>query len=127
MAWMIAAGSILGGLSVALGAGRRHIVDKHTSAAGSSGFSTGVQYQFVHALGLIVCGLLAAIRPSGSWTVGGVAFTAGVVLFSGSLYLLACAPRRWLGPITPLGGVAFLVGWAALAIGAFSLSSMAPR
>ena len=79
---------------------------------------TAVQYQAWHALALLACGLLMAQRReraprmlrAAAWL-----FAAGIVLFSGSLYALALTGERWLGAITPLGGVAFLAGWAALA------------
>src|SRR5262249_59735073 len=82
-------------------------------------FQTGVQYHMYHALALLAVGLMAG--PSPTSRAGGVAawaFLIGVVLFSGSLYVLALSGVRWLGAITPFGGVAMLVGWAALAVAA---------
>ena len=83
-------------------------------------FQTGVTYQMYHALALIGVGiLLARFSTEGStWlNASGWLFLAGSILFSGSLYLLALSGTTWLGAITPLGGVAFLIGWLALAIG----------
>ncbi len=83
-------------------------------------FQTGVTYQMYHALGLVGVGiLLARFSTDGSAWVGGAGwlFVVGTLLFSGSLYLLALTGTTWLGAITPLGGVAFLLGWLALAIG----------
>ena len=76
-------------------------------------FEVGVRYQMYHALALVLCGLLQAL----GWQTRAAAilFTVGVALFSGSLYGLALAELRWLGPVTPVGGVAFLAGWIALA------------
>lgn len=82
-------------------------------------FETGVRYHFYHALGLFVVGWLAETHPS-SWITGaGVALTLGVLVFSGSLYILSLSGVKWLGAITPLGGLAFLVGWLLLAVGSF--------
>jgi uncharacterized membrane protein YgdD (TMEM256/DUF423 family) len=75
-------------------------------------FETGVRYQMYHALALLVVAWLASSRPA---TVAGWLFVAGTVLFSGSLYVLSLSGVRWLGAITPLGGLAFLAGWLALA------------
>ena len=83
-------------------------------------FQTAVTYQMYHALALIGVGiLLARFSIDGSpWlTAAGWLFVAGSILFSGSLYALALSGTSWLGAITPLGGVAFLLGWLALAIG----------
>jgi uncharacterized membrane protein YgdD (TMEM256/DUF423 family) len=80
---------------------------------------TAVQYQAWHALALLAVGLLMTNDPSGRRGRGLRAaawlFAIGIVLFSGSLYLLALSGQRWLGAVTPLGGVAFLAGWLALA------------
>jgi uncharacterized membrane protein YgdD (TMEM256/DUF423 family) len=81
-------------------------------------FHTGAQYQMYHAFGLLALGLLLARSPGAGGaaaTACGAAFLLGIVLFSGSLYAMALTGQRWLGMITPLGGVAFLVGWLALA------------
>jgi uncharacterized membrane protein YgdD (TMEM256/DUF423 family) len=81
-------------------------------------FETGARYQMYHALGLFVAAW-AATRWPGPWPVrAGWLFLAGTVLFSGSLYALALTGARWLGAVTPLGGLAFLAGWLCLAWGA---------
>ncbi|MVW73266.1 MULTISPECIES: DUF423 domain-containing protein [unclassified Bordetella] len=77
-------------------------------------WQTGVLYHLVHALGLFIIALLAARYGAGMSTAGLIMF-AGIILFSGSLYLLAVTGIRWLGAITPIGGVAFLVAWAWVA------------
>ena len=80
-------------------------------------FETAARYQMYHALGLFVAAW-ALTRWPGPWAPrAGWLFVAGTVLFSGSLYLLALTGERWLGAITPLGGGAFLAGWACLAVG----------
>ncbi|HYG44523.1 MAG TPA: DUF423 domain-containing protein [Bordetella sp.] len=78
-------------------------------------WQTGVLYHLVHALGLFAVALLGARFGSALLSTAGMVMFAGIVLFSGSLYLLAITGMRWLGAITPLGGVAFLVAWALVA------------
>ncbi|MBM3264171.1 MAG: DUF423 domain-containing protein [candidate division Zixibacteria bacterium] len=78
-------------------------------------FEVGVRYQMYHALGLLAIGLVISRQPSASLTVAGWMFVVGTIFFSGSLYVLSLTGIRWMGAITPLGGVAFLVGWVMLA------------
>lgn len=105
-----------GFLAVALGAFGAHGLRARLEPALMNSFQTGVQYHMYHALALLAVGLLALQYPtSGSLRASGLLFLAGIVLFSGSLYILSISGLRWLGAITPLGGVAFLAGWAALA------------
>ena len=73
------------------------------------------RYQMYHALGLLAAAWAVARWPGGATTAAGWMFVAGTVIFSGSLYLLSFTGQRWLGAITPLGGLAFILGWAALA------------
>src|SRR3546814_10322968 len=75
-------------------------------------WQTGVLYHLIHALGLFVVALLGARFGSALLSTAGLVMFAGIVLFSGSLYLLAVTGTRWLGAVTPLGGVAFLLAWA---------------
>ncbi|MFO0909584.1 MAG: DUF423 domain-containing protein [Isosphaeraceae bacterium] len=83
-------------------------------------FQTGVEYHFYHVAALLAVGLLSLHLngPRTSLNVAGWAFLVGILVFSGSLYILGVTGIRWLGAITPLGGVAFLVGWVALALAA---------
>lgn len=85
-------------------------------------FQTGVQYQFYHTLALLMTGLWQHHAPQRALSIAGGAFTLGIILFSGSLYVLALSGTHWLGAITPLGGLAFLVGWAALVAAAIKMS-----
>jgi len=78
-------------------------------------FETGVRYQLVHALALLAAGWAAGRWPGRAATAAGVFFVTGTVLFSGSLYALALTGWRGLGLLTPVGGVAFMAGWACLA------------
>lgn len=97
-------------LAVALGAFGAHAL-KDTLIANNTTevWKTAVLYHFVHAVALLV---LATLPGAGRLTAG--LFIAGIVLFSGSLYLLALTNLKWLGPITPLGGICFLAGWLCL-------------
>lgn len=85
-------------------------------------WQTGVLYHLIHALGLFVVALLGARFGSTLLSTAGLVMFAGIVLFSGSLYLLALTGTRWLGAVTPLGGVAFLVAWALVAWAAWRTS-----
>jgi uncharacterized membrane protein YgdD (TMEM256/DUF423 family) len=116
----ITLGALSGFLAVAAGAFGAHALRDRLTTAMLDVFQTGVTYQMYHALALVGVGiLLARFSTDGSaWlTAAGWLFVGGSVLFSGSLYALALSGTTWLGAITPLGGIAFLVGWLALAIG----------
>lgn len=78
-------------------------------------WQTGVLYHLIHALGLFIVALLAARYGASLFTTAGLIMFVGIVLFSGSLYILALTGTRWLGIVTPIGGVAFLVSWALVA------------
>ena len=108
-------GCIAVGVGVAAGAFAAHGLSGRISPESMTTFQTGVRYQLVHGLAL-----LAVAWAAGRWPGAGVAsagwfFLAGMVVFSGSLYLLALGAPRWLGAVTPVGGLSFLVGWAVLA------------
>ncbi len=110
-------------ISVALGAFAAHGLRNRLPENLLHAFETGVQYQFLHSLALLFCGL-ALLQFEKHWTLtfASYGFMAGILLFSGSLYLLALTGMKWLGPITPLGGVCFIVGWAFLVAGAWQLT-----
>ncbi len=112
--------SIFGGLAVALGAFGAHALADRLSAADLATFETAVRYQFYHALALLgVAAVLGRWPQSGAATWAGWLFVAGVVIFSGSLYVLVFSGLRWLGAVTPLGGVAMIAGWISLALAAW--------
>jgi uncharacterized membrane protein YgdD (TMEM256/DUF423 family) len=113
-------GALAGFTAVALGAFGAHALRARLAPDMLIVFETGVRYQMYHALAVIVTGLILA--RMGGWLIvtAGWLFTAGIVLFSGSLYLLAFTGVTVLGAITPIGGVAFLLGWACLALAAAS-------
>jgi uncharacterized membrane protein YgdD (TMEM256/DUF423 family) len=102
-------GSFAALVGVAAGAFGAHGLKSHISAARIEIFEVAVRYQMFHAIALVVAGILDAQQA-------GWCFSGGIVLFSGSLYLLALTEQRWLGAVTPLGGVLFLLGWLLLAI-----------
>ena len=117
--------ALSGFLAVALGAFGAHGLRGRLSPEMMAVFQTGVQYHFYHTAALLVVALLLQYAPSTSGLAfSGICFVVGIVVFSGSLYLLAVSELRWLGAITPLGGTALLVGWLALAWSATKLPAL---
>ncbi|MDT8370246.1 MAG: DUF423 domain-containing protein [Longimicrobiales bacterium] len=108
------AGALAAFVAVALGAFGAHALEARVEPRDLEIWRTAVRYQMWHALALLGIAALHARWPGGGTVVAGWSFVAGIVIFSGSLYLLVGSGARWLGAITPIGGVAFLVGWAAL-------------
>jgi len=102
-------------LAVAFGAFGAHSLKAVLAPDMLTVFETGVRYQMYHALALLAVGWAAQQYPQDSFHIAGWLFVAGILLFSGSLYVLALSGVRWLGAITPLGGVCFLAGWAVFA------------
>ncbi|MFS0837198.1 DUF423 domain-containing protein [Paenibacillus sp. 1P03SA] len=113
-------GSINMFLAVALGAFGAHMLKTKISADMLAVYQTGVQYHMIHAVGLIVIGLAANHLTQNQSLVNasGWAIVIGIILFSGSLYVMSLSGIKVLGAITPFGGVAFLTGWVLLAIAA---------
>lgn len=105
---------VSGFLSVALGAFGAHALKTRLSTEMMAVYQTGIQYQQFHALALLGVALLMGDHPSPALTNAGWLFTAGTLVFSGSLYALALTEIKLLGAVTPLGGLAFLAGWACL-------------
>jgi uncharacterized membrane protein YgdD (TMEM256/DUF423 family) len=109
-------GSLAMMCAVGLGAFGAHGLKDRLAADMLAVYRTGVDYHVYHALGLLALGMIATQLPESAllkWS--GWLMAAGIVLFSGSLYLLALTGTRWLGAITPLGGAAWIVAWALLA------------
>lgn len=119
-------GAVVMLLAVALGAFGAHILKERIGESAIGTFETGVHYQMIHGIAILLAALFA-----GKWGESrrllwsGRLFLIGVILFSGSLYGLAGLDWRWLGPVTPLGGVAFLGGWLLLALEAWKGASKA--
>ncbi|NJD20811.1 MAG: DUF423 domain-containing protein [Gemmatimonadetes bacterium] len=108
-------GAVFAFLGVALGAFGSHGLRGTLSASDMATFETGVRYQLTHALGLMAVAWASTRWPSGAVHAAGWLMAAGIVLFSGSLYVLVLSGHRWMGAVTPLGGVCLLGAWALLA------------
>lgn len=133
--WLLC-GAVLAGLAVGAGAFAAHFLDSHFAkqyagqtrvVAGQEvpraekalhDFKTGAEYQMYHSLALLAVGLLMERRSSRMLTLAGWTFLGGIILFSGSLYLLTLTGVTKWGMVTPIGGVLFLIGWGALALAA---------
>lgn len=106
-------------LAVGFGAfGAHALKEKLTSSGYMATYETAVSYQFYHTLTLLVIGILSLKYPSSHATYAGYSMIAGIMVFSGSLYLLCFTGIKWLGAITPIGGLAFIAGWAFLFLAA---------
>lgn len=115
---LLITGSLFMALAVAFGAFGAHIVKDLLTPERFQVYQTGVEYHFYHALGLLLLGAISFHIPDLKWiSRSGICFIAGIIIFSGSLYILTLTDTGWLGAITPLGGVAFILGWIFLAIG----------
>jgi uncharacterized membrane protein YgdD (TMEM256/DUF423 family) len=122
----LVAGILLAGLAVALGAFGAHGLKKVVDEQSVETFKTGVQYQFYHALALILTGILSLHFSSKQIKWAGGLFIGGIILFSGSLYTITAFKAansevpKLIGPITPLGGVLFILGWLFLLVAVLS-------
>lgn len=111
-------GAIMGGAAVAIGAFGAHALKPVLVAASRENtFELAVRYQFYHALALLFVGLLAKQIPSTQLRLSALFFLTGILIFSGSLYVLCLTGITWLGAVTPFGGISFLAGWTLLAVG----------
>ena len=109
--------SLAGGLAVVLGAFGAHTLKDRLEPAMLAAFNTAVHYQMLHATVVLVIMLLARTTDSPGFLLGAAgSMLAGILLFSGSLYLLVLWGWRWLGPITPLGGALLITGWGLLLV-----------
>lgn len=118
--FFFAAGALLAGLAVVLGAFGAHTLEGRVTADRLSVFETGVRYQMYHALALFAVAWSWSQWPVWQVTWAGYLFLAGILIFSGSLYLLVLTDTPWLGAITPFGGLSFISGWILLAWAALS-------
>jgi uncharacterized membrane protein YgdD (TMEM256/DUF423 family) len=128
---MILSGSAFAGLAVVLGAFGAHGLRSKISPEQLQSFETGVKYQFIHALAILLLGILSDRIPAGGARWSYYLFTSGIVLFSGSIYLLSTRDvlgisswKSFLGPITPLGGLCMIAGWITLFMAAFRSTSL---
>ncbi len=112
----LVAGALLMAVGVLLGAFGAHVLQSQLEPRRFASFQTGVQYQVMHAFGLLIVGLVARLTGETArlrWSAR--LMLAGVVLFSGSIYLMTAGAPRWLGMIAPVGGVSFMAAWVLLA------------
>ncbi|MBD3265516.1 DUF423 domain-containing protein [bacterium] len=124
-AFFLLMAGIWGGLGVILGAFGAHGLKDRLTPDMLEIFEVGVRYQMFHAIALLAVAAGCASLWSSSWTSAACwAWMVGIVIFSGSLYILAITGIRWLGAITPIGGVAFIIGWILLAIAAVKWQSV---
>lgn len=121
MRYWLAIAALTGGLAVIFGAFAEHALAGRLEPRALGIFATGARYQAIHALAMGLAAL-AARGPARSYALGAAQlFFIGIILFSGSLYLLALTGRHILGFVTPLGGLAFIAGWVLLALAALKL------
>jgi uncharacterized membrane protein YgdD (TMEM256/DUF423 family) len=116
-------GALLGASGVAAGAFGAHALKAWLSPDLTAVFETGVRYQLLHALALLVAAWATTRWPGTAVIASGWCFVAGTIVFSGSLYLLALTGMRWMGAITPVGGLLFVGGWLLLAWGVWSAAA----
>jgi len=116
----LAIGATATGVGVAMGAFGAHALKHRLSESLLHTFATGVHYHLIHGVGLCIVGLAIAQSERQGYTVAGWLMLAGIFLFSGSLYALSLSGLRWLGAITPIGGLCWIVAWTVLAMTAWS-------
>ncbi len=109
----LAVASVSGALAVLLGAMGAHSLQARLSADQLSSWGTAVQYHLIHSLVLLALGLYASVTGR-AVNLPALLFTAGILLFAGSIYLLALGGPRWIGPVTPLGGLCLIAGWLSI-------------
>ncbi len=113
--WIIL-GSIFAALGVLIGAFGAHGLKTKISSEDINIFEIGVRYQMYHALALLLIGLIGYHLPGETLILPGILFCLGIFIFSGSLYLMVLTNTRWLGAITPIGGLCFIIAWLSLAV-----------
>ena len=117
-------GSINAATAVTMGAFGAHSLRTKMPEDMLSVFQTAVQYHFYHSLGLMIIGLMTIyFKPAKHLEIAGWIMFTGIILFSGSLYILSTTSARWLGIITPVGGIAFIISWIFIAINVWKWSS----
>ena len=125
--WLALGGGVCG-LGVALGPFAAPGLQKMPSPYLIEVFSTGVQYQFIHGIAILLCGVLLGLKlPLKSqkyFSLAAVCFIIGILCFSGSLYALALTGIKWFGPITPLGGLTFMLGWGLFVYAALQVKEV---
>ncbi|MDA0149297.1 DUF423 domain-containing protein [Vibrio sp. LaRot3] len=125
---LLAIGALLSGVGVGLGAFAAHGLKKQLSPYLLEVFSTGVQYQFIHSMAILLCGVLLLLNIGAKaqkyFRLAVICFIIGIFCFSGSLYALALTGIKWFGPITPMGGLTFMLGWGLFAMAALKIKAL---
>lgn len=116
--------SLMMALSVMIGAFGAHALKESLDAYSRGIFATGVEYQFYHALGLFVVAFALHVKEDAKICVAGYIMLGSIFVFSGSLYILALTGLTWLGAITPIGGLGFIVAWVLLCFGFLSIKTL---
>ena len=124
MKTLLILGALNGALAVTLGAFGAHGLKARVDAALLDTWATASEYHFLHALALLLVGVLAKLFASPGIVTAGWVMFAGMLIFSGSLYLLVLTGHRWLGAITPIGGTALIVAWLMLAWAMWGVSEV---
>ncbi len=120
---LLISGSLFMALAVGFGAFGAHIVQDMLTPDRFEVYKTAVEYHFYHAIGLLIVGLVSQRMESTTWFArSGYCMIAGILIFSGSLYILTLTDTSWLGAVTPLGGFAFILGWFFLILGVLKQS-----
>ncbi|QXO19344.1 MULTISPECIES: DUF423 domain-containing protein [Vibrio] len=126
--YLLTFGGLFSGIAVALGAFAAHGLKAILSPYLLEVFQTGVQYQFIHAAALIACGILLQLplaqKARNCFSRAAICFIIGIFCFSGSLYALALTGIKWFGPVTPFGGLLFMIGWGLFALAAMSIKEV---
>ena len=125
--FFLKAGAVFGALGVMIGAFGAHALKPMLEATNRiDTFETAVKYQLYHALALLVVGLLIVwFKPQRAFTVAGYSFIGGILIFSGTLYILCLTGVTWLGAITPIGGGLLIAGWGSMLTGLFKIKNLA--
>lgn len=115
--WFLLLGAANAALAVLLGAFGAHSLKTHLAADMMAVYQTSLQYHLFHALGLLAVGFASEQMGNSAWLRwSGWLMLAGIVIFSGSLYVLSTTGWKWLGAVTPLGGIAFIAAWVLFAV-----------
>ncbi|WP_394145338.1 DUF423 domain-containing protein [Vibrio atypicus] len=125
---LLAIGGVLSGLGVGLGAFAAHGLKTMLSPYLLDVFNTGVQYQFIHAIAILLCAVLMQLKLQAKsqkyFALAAICFIIGIFCFSGSLYALALTGIKWFGPVTPFGGMMFMVGWGLFVYAALQIKEV---
>jgi uncharacterized membrane protein YgdD (TMEM256/DUF423 family) len=124
----VAGGALLMLAAVILGAFGAHALQSMLAPKQLASYTTGVTYQQLHAIGLVLVGILARVTPPSPWLArAATLFVVGIALFSGSIYAMTFGAPRWLGLVAPFGGTSFMLGWAFVAVHALQRAGSASR